>query len=510
MRKPLTLGVVAHRAVWSCALLALFCAAPLWLALGATPATALSFAPAKHFPAGLGPAALDVADLNSDGKPDIVAVDGKGCSLRVLVGNGRGGFADTGPWATGAGPSSVAVADFDSDGMLDVVTGNGADGTVSVLFGEGLGGFTARADFIVGAPRLYAGLYPTGVAVGDFNSDGNPDVAACAHPMDKYPFSEAAVLLGDGAGGFAPRYGVPTPEVSSDIAVGDFNADGKQDLVAATVVVSEGDGTGAGVLLGDGSGRFSAMVVYRTHLEPHIVAVGDLNGDGRQDLTLTETLEGTGELEVLLGDGAGGFSLAPGGRVVVTNDEGAPSGVALADVNGDGRRDAVSALGTSALVLRGDGQGGLGKVTPFPVGRRVADVAAADFNRDGLQDIATADYAAGSVSVLLNKTPQPWVVTLTLSDDEISAGETVKYSGSVKTAAGANGAGTVTLQKRRLGSSWSNWRTKTLNASGEYSINVAMTTADREWEFRTRMPANSANQTGFSPMKTLIVLPPLG
>ena len=96
-----------------------------------------------------------------------------------------------------------------------------------------------------------------------------------------------------------------------------------------------------------------------------------------------------------------------------------------------------------------------------------------------------------------------WVVTLNLSDTEVAPGETVTYSGSVKTDGGADGSGTVTVQKRRAGTtSWSNWRTKTLNASGEYSVNVAMTTADREWEFRTRMPGDASNATGFSPTKS--------
>ncbi len=97
----------------------------------------------------------------------------------------------------------------------------------------------------------------------------------------------------------------------------------------------------------------------------------------------------------------------------------------------------------------------------------------------------------------------PWVVTLDLSDTEVAPGETVTYSGSVKTDGGADGSGTVTVQKRRAGTtSWSNWRTKTLNGDGSYAVNVAMTTADREWEFRTRMPGNASNATGFSPTKS--------
>ena len=118
-----------------------------------------------------------------------------------------------------------------------------------------------------------------------------------------------------------------------------------------------------------------------------------------------------------------------------------------------------------------------------------------------------SDFLYGFGRLYLPLPTSPWVVTLALSDDEISAGQTVTYSGTVEDAGGLPGTGTVTVQKRAAGTStWSNWRTKTLS-SGKYAVSVAMTTADREWEFRTRMPANSANQTGFSPVKTLTVLP---
>jgi FG-GAP-like repeat/IPT/TIG domain len=392
---------VSGKKLWGPVLLVvLACMSGLVVATSAQ-AASLSFAPARHFPAGHGPVALAAGDLNRDGRPDLVTANSKGDSVRVLLGNGRGGFAG-GPlsrFATGAGPASLALADFNSDGKLDVVTGNGTDATISVLLGDGDGGFAARADFAVGpAPLLPS---PVVVAVGDFNGDGHPDVVACDQPWGESPWWEAGVLLGDGAGGFAPRIGVPAITASCrDIAVGDFNGDGKQDLVTAFNVPFEDQG--AGVLLGDGSGHFSAMTLYFTHLEPFAVAVGDLNGDGKEDLVAAQTLEGTGELEVLLGDGAGGFAGAPAGDVIVSNNGGPPSGVVLGDFNGDGRQDVASALGTRALVLRGDGKGGLLKPVAFPVGAHPVRLAAADFNGDGMLDPATADYAENSVSVLLN------------------------------------------------------------------------------------------------------------
>ena len=100
---------------------------------------------------------------------------------------------------------------------------------------------------------------------------------------------------------------------------------------------------------------------------------------------------------------------------------------------------------------------------------------------------------------------QPASVTLGLSADEVAPGTRVTYSGTVTTAAGAPAAGTVTVQKRRDGGSWSNWRTARLRTAGSYAVSVAMTSADRRWEFRARMPATSSHTTGFSPVRTLTV-----
>lgn len=423
MHGPIAPTGITPRHAWRPLALAL---APLalLLALGAGPAAALSFAPAAHYSAGRGPAAVAVADFNGDGHPDVATANAKSDTVGVLLGDGRGRLDPRTLFTTGADPGSVAVGDFDGDGTSDLVTANTTAGTVSVLLGDGSGGFAPRADFD-------AGPSPVAVAIGDFDGDGDQDLAAANHDWSD---GTASVLLGDGGGGFAPRIEVPTGPASHDIAVGDFDGDGTPDL--ATVSTEDFDGL-AGVLLGDGTGHFSAMSAYYVPMEPVAVAVGDLNGDGKQDLVTAQRLEGLGELGVLLGDGSGAFRRAAGGGMRISRGVYC---VALGDVTGDHRQDVISAKGSAVIVLRGDGRGDLAKELDFPVGRVPTDVAVADLNGDGLQDLVTADYDADSVSVLLNG-PHAAPVLTGLSPVRGPAGAVITLTGMRFGA--RRGAGTV-------------------------------------------------------------------
>ena len=144
------------------------------------------------------------------------------------------------PYTVGAGPNSLAVGDFNGDGTPDLAIANTGTNNVTVLLGNGAGGFTAAP----GSP-IPVGADPFSVAVGDFNRDGNPDLAI-ANANDY----NVTVLLGNGAGGFTAAPGSPFPvgTVPDSVAVGDFNGDGAPDLAIANV----GDDT-VTVLLGDGT-----------------------------------------------------------------------------------------------------------------------------------------------------------------------------------------------------------------------------------------------------------------
>jgi FG-GAP-like repeat/IPT/TIG domain/FG-GAP repeat len=383
-------------------------------AAGAVPAAGLSFGAAAHYPTGRGPVAIAVGDFNGDGTQDLVTANANDGTVSVLLGTGSGGFAARTDFATGHDPRDVAVGDFNGDGAQDLATANGASNTVSVLLGDGHGGFAAKTDFATGP-------FPCAIAVGDFNGDGALDLATA--DFGGYPLAEGdtvSVLLGNGSGGFAPRNDFATGPSPYDVAVGDFNGDGMQDLV--TVFTEDFSGE-AGVLLNDGAGGFAAMRTFPTYLEPTAVAVGDMNGDGRQDLVTAQRLEGSGQVGVLLGDGSGGF--APGADVRTIREI---FGVALGDFDGDGRLDVASTQQAVAIILRGDDLGGLSKRTYFAVGTQSADLAVGDFNGDGKSDLVTAGSTSNTVAVLLNGAPAVPIIG-GLSPGRGHSGTTVTLTG---------------------------------------------------------------------------------
>jgi hypothetical protein len=290
--------------------------------------------------------ALSIAtgDFNGDGKLDVAlntSGDPAGPAVEVLLGNGDGSFQPSGRFlGVGGIPLSVAAGDFDHNGALDLVTAN-SNGTVSVLLGNGDGTFRPRTDLAVGGT-------PVTVAVGDFNGDGRLDVVAAQQLTDT-----VSVLLGNGNGTFA------APQVfrasgqnftPQSMALGDVNGDGNLDLVIKSVSVLDSDAFQVGVLLGRGDGTFQAPLLGAAQPDGSgDLALGDFNNDGRMDVAVADQLgASTGNLSVFAGNGDGTFqSLIRLDLLTGGND---PLGVAAADLNGDGLVDLVATNASSGTV----------------------------------------------------------------------------------------------------------------------------------------------------------------
>jgi uncharacterized protein (UPF0548 family) len=308
-------------------------------------------------------------------------------------------------------PNSVAVGDFDGDAKLDLAVANWgrnpADtpdfrGSVSVLLGNGDGTFQAAANYS-------AGSWPMSIAVGDFNRDGKPDLAAAnTEPATPSGYGEArgsvSVLLGNGDGTFQPavNYSVGTNPVS--VAVSDVNGDDKPDLiVAASGSNPNFFDSSVSVLLGNGDGTFQPAVNYSTGPHTTSLAVGDFNGDGKPDLAVANYGSHArnytdASVSVLLGNGDGTFQ-----RAVNYSGGSLPLSVAVGDFNGDGKPDLAvgnygwlkSDYGISVLLGNGDGTFQAAVGFPFdPTGATIYEpdsIAVGDFNGDGKLDLAVAD-----------------------------------------------------------------------------------------------------------------------
>ena len=359
------------------------------------------FGSPSSYPSGQSPFHIAAADFNSDGVIDLAVTDNGGSDIGVLLGIGNGGFQAAATYAVNPGDGNLIVADLDRDGILDIVTNSSGTNTISVLKGHGDGTFAASAIYS-------AGVTPYGLACADFNGDGVPDIATA-----NFVGNTVSILLGLPAGGFASPYAYPVGDHPYDVKTGDFNHDGIVDLVVTNqdgqdICIFLGQGTG-----GVGNGSFSSAVFYPVQLYPYSVAVADFNHDGIQDLAVANG--GSGTVSILLGHGSGGVGDGTFGTAVSLSAATQPRSVVTGDFNRDGITDlAVADYGGSVSILFGRGAGGSGNGTfaaplAFPAGSNPTDVAIGDFNGDTLQDLAVPNYLTQTVSVLIHGcgTPPP-------------------------------------------------------------------------------------------------------
>jgi hypothetical protein len=391
----------------------------------------------KSYPVGAGPAQLIAADFNGDHIPDIATVNTSANTVSILINNGDGTFRPHLDFATGPGPNGLAAVDWNKDGKMDLVVSNGgaakASNSVSILLGNGDGTFQPHHE-IIGA------LHANSIAVGDFNGDGNPDIATSSNS----PVNAVLVTLGNGRGGMLglfqdtgniginPRPPNDNAFLLTKIVRADFNHDGKDDLYYIEccntfVIVQQG---AFGVLVSNGDGSFSDHPISGPIVPPTDLIAVDINQDGLTDAIMP--FNGCHEpcigVSVFINKSDGTFVGGAGFPVDVENPGFLVGGAAF-DVDGDGHKDFVL-VGNDAndpafnpdhmnLIIQKqntDGTfasppqfaGGPSQLVTVTLNAPVVEnpsVAVADFNHDGKPDLAMVSKFGGPVFVVLNTTP---------------------------------------------------------------------------------------------------------
>lgn len=341
-----------------------------------------AFAPAIPLSVGTGPFCVAVADINGDGKPDLISANNDSSTLTVLTNNGSGGFGLSATLPASY-PVVVVVADMNGDGQPDLICGN-ADDTLQIFTNNGTGHFASAGKFPVDS-------WPYGIAVADVNGDGKPDLISA----NFYQTNTLTVLTNNGNGGFGRNATLIVGNGPNSVVALDVNGDGKPDLACANYY----DGT-ISVFLNNGQGSFVPSATLPAGIGPSSIITADINGDGKPDLIWAD---GGGYLMVFTNNGAGGFGLYASPSVGIY----ASVGVAVADINGDGKLDLISAdyWGDNLTVLTNNGHGGFGSYAILPAGSYAVSVVAADINGDGKTDLISANEGDATLSLLFNLSP---------------------------------------------------------------------------------------------------------
>jgi len=354
-----------------------------------------------RLPAGTAPASVAIAEVNRDGKNDIIVASSGSNDVTVLLGDGTGRFTQSkgSPFPAGNSPNDIAVGDFNGDERVDLAFSNHETDYITVLIGDGKGRFLPAP----GSPvPVQSQPHPHGIAAADFNGDAKLDLVVESTRDDK-----VEILFGNGGGGFetpGPLFVVgrrPYPKVRTS----DLNRDGKADIIT-----TDGRGNTVTVLIGDGKGGFSAAngSPFAVARSPFGVALGDINADTNPDLIVIHysgniTNAQHDGLTILTGDGRGAFTVAAGSPFAVGR---APVSVAVGDINGDGILDAATAnMGSNdvSVILGGRHTFTAAAGSPFQVGAHPSGVAVGDLNGDGKADIVVANSQDNDVTVLFSK-----------------------------------------------------------------------------------------------------------
>lgn len=338
----------------------------------------------QYYPVGENPTGIDAADFDNDGHLDIASSNYLANSVSVWNNNGAGGFLPRRDWGVGHNPWGIGIGHLNNDAFVDIVAPNSQldQTTITPLMNRGDRTFIARRDY---------GLtgYGRGVEVADFDLDGLPDAVSGVYVSNQ---DNVAIFFGRSDGTlddalYLENFGNNIP---TDVAVADFNNDGKPDIAASIF----SPGNSVRVFRNAGNRDFFNSIVLEAGGNPSGVDAGDITGDGFADIINSNGSQNDNSISVHVNNGNGTF--APSLRIPVLLR---PSDVVIADLDMDGDRDVVVTHSDDSrvLIFKNDGDGNLGAPLAFNAGGAQGNAVVADFNGDGNVDIGVA---AGTVKLL--------------------------------------------------------------------------------------------------------------
>jgi hypothetical protein len=356
------------------------------------------FSPAPGSPVtvGEGSGRVVLADVNRDGRLDLVTQHLQQRVVAVHLGDGTGRFAPApgSPITLGYSPGDIKLGDVNNDGILDLGVTNSERDAIDIFLGYGSGRFSPAP----GSPflaRVSAGFTTQSLQLVDINGDGKLDIITTNNQQNTF-----ATLLGNGRGGFSqgPTATFPAGQGRYAFTFGDLDGDGHLDVVIANGAAGFDEPGRIVMLGGDGKGAFKNISETPVPTAPRYVTMGDVDGDARADIVTTH---GGNQVSVLLNRGGGKFAPAPASPY----DLGALAwAVFVVDVNRDKQNDLVLATEDSVTVLLNSKSGfAPAPGSPFGAGPGAYYLATGDINQDGALDVVASSFGGKAVTVLLRR-----------------------------------------------------------------------------------------------------------
>jgi hypothetical protein len=357
----------------------------------------ISFAAKVDFTTGTQPNSVSMGDLDGDGKLDL-AVTNNATIISVLRNTGGSGiiaFAAKVDFTTGSGTNSISIIDFDGDGKLDLAVSNSFSNSVSVLRNIGSSGtisFATKVDFTTGS-------YPSSISIGDLDGDGKLDLTV----MNAYSNSISILrnTCSSGTVSFAAKVDFFTETTPESISIGDMDGDGKLDLTVTNsyspFVSILRNTCSSGII------SFATKVDFQTGTIPFNISSGDFDGDGKTDLAVVNEIPNS--VSVFRNTSSNGTVSFAAKIDFITGA--IPNSVSTGDFDGDGKLDlAVSNSNSSSVsVFRNTSSSGtisFATKVDFTTGTGPQSISVGDFDRDGKLDFAVLNYYSNSVSVFRN------------------------------------------------------------------------------------------------------------